>query len=207
MKRIALVVACVLLVFPLGGCSDDNGSGTKDTGGGGGDQGALEASVSPEGGTPDNGTPQPDNGTPQPDNGTPQPDQGPPPPDTGTPAPDTAVADSAAPDAGLAKCSAVFANCTAGKWVDARTNAALREVTWSTGSYKPKCLHIKTNQTVKFTGVTLHPITQVCGPAPNFTSGIGNTRNWKFTKQGTYGYEWPPGGSTLFQGAIKVTSY
>ena len=208
MKPTAFLAACVLSIS-LWSCSDDNGSVTKDTGGGG-DQAVMEASSPSEGGTPDNGTPQldngtpqPDNGAPQPDNGTPQPDQGPPPPDTGAPTPDTGPA----PDAGLATCSAIFANCTLSSWVDARGSATLREVSWSSGKYQPKCLQIRNNQSVKFTGVTLHPITQVCGPAPNFTSGIGNTRTWTFTKIGTYGYEWPPGGSTLFRGAIKVTAF
>jgi hypothetical protein len=137
------------------------------------------------------------------DSQTPVPDQMPVPDQT--PVPDFTLDVGPTPDAGVPTCPVFFANCT--QWVDARGSATLRQVTWSLGKYQPKCLHIRNNQSVTFTGVTLHPITQVCGPAENFTGGFGNTRTWKFTGIGTYGYEWAPGGSSLFQGAIKVTAY
>lgn len=88
--------------------------------------------------------------------------------------------------------------------MDARNDPTLRKVDWQLGSYTPKCLWIKPMQSVTFTGLTLHPITQFCGPKEAFTGGFGNTRTYSFTTMGQYGYEWGAGGTNLFRGAIKV---
>jgi len=179
----------ILALASLVGCSDDNGgadTGTHDVG------------------TQDTGT---TDGVKPPDNG-PQPDMK---PGEGTVADmgaDDLGADTGGPDAAsLSNCTSFPAGCTAMNYVDARTDATLRKVLYTGGTYKPKCLWVKTMQKVTFTGVTLQPITQFCGPDVAFTGGIGNTRDYTFNQSGTYGYEWSAGGTNLFRGVIKVTAF
>jgi len=198
-----LVIAGLLGAGCLLGCSDDSG---------GNDDSAILDIVTNDVGTND----LPDGQPPVPDKGPvgetgPQPDQAVLPDglvDSG-PLPDTAVPDtSVQPDAAsLPACTGFVAGCTNNDYVDARNSLALRKVDWSVGSYKPKCLWIKPLQSVTFTGITIHPVTQYCGPEPNFTGGFGNTRVYKFTKLGKHGYEWGAGGSNIFRGSIKVSSF
>jgi hypothetical protein len=126
-----------------------------------------------------------------------------------SPATDLA-ADATQPDTFvLPTCGAFPAGCMSNDWVDARNDINLRKVEVTLGSWKPKCLWIKPLQKVIFTGLVMKPITQICGPEEVFSGGVGtsNTKTFTFTKQGSYGYEWQPGGANLFRGAVKASYF
>ena len=85
-------------------------------------------------------------------------------------------------------CAASFAGCAA--YDDHTAAADTRTIVFTTAMYTPKCMQIKTGQTVTFSGdFVVHPLMQSCGPAPDvITNGSGTSKTVTFATAGDYGY-------------------
>jgi plastocyanin len=101
-----------------------------------------------------------------------------------------ADAASAGPDAGLSfpACAAAFAGCA--DYTDATATDAARTITFSGGSYTPKCLKLRQGQAVTFSGTfSSHPLEQSCGPVGAIAAvNAGKTATYTLGAAGDYGY-------------------
>ena len=113
-----------------------------------------------------------------------------------------AGSDDAALDASDAACPPAFAGCgsdAAPPFFDQTAEDAGRVVTFQTTTttppryeYTPKCLRIKTGQTVTFTGdFYIHPLAPACGPSAaleNRTDAGISSSTFTLSAPGAYGY-------------------
>ena len=193
-----------------GGVTADGGSVAADggpaaDGGGVTADGGLAAdggSVAADGGTAADGGVAADGGSVAADGGTVA--------DGGVAADGGSVADGGvAADGGVPSnlCGATFASCSS--FTDATAAGASRTINFSGTSYSPKCLRIKSGQSVTFSGsFSSHPLEGQCGASDVIgavSSGTG--QSYTLDAVGLYGYyctfHGSPDGSGM-AGAIEV---
>jgi plastocyanin len=119
---------------------------------------------------------------------------------------DSAGGDSPHAEAG-ANCPAAFAGCVS--FTDATAANADRTIHFQDYSYAPKCLMIRSGQTVTFSGDFIrHPLTPSCGPELLLEyRDIGTTASFVLESSGTYGYYCLDHGNPqgdVMSGAIEV---
>lgn len=188
-----IVVAGVLSALASVACTGDVGApsgpaGTVKDAGGAAD--GSKTPVTEDAGTDDGATPGGDADTL---------DSAPPLIDTGTP--DTGAQDSAAPadtGADAPACTptgATYAGCAAADYNDVANADAVIDFGGSVikNNYKPKCLKIKANQKVTWSGAfSFHPLTSApCNPAAGGVvpaTSAGTDVSVTFTAPGFYGY-------------------
>lgn len=96
------------------------------------------------------------------------------------------------------------AGCTS--FTDFTMNAAIVEFGGALGNnYVPRCVMVKTNQTVTFDGdFSVHPISQTSGPAAIPPTSAGTTLTVPFNVAATYEYQCDAHHAAGMTGAVKA---